>query len=356
MRERRREKLRERLKEKGVDAFLVSHLPNIRYLAGFTGSAGLLLVLPDETHFLTDFRYKEQSKLEVDGDIEIHIVQEPWKKLSDLLKPIKKLGFESESLTYFRYEKLKESATWVELIPIRELILWIRAIKEEEEIHLIKKAQGITDILFKELIEEFRPGLMTERELAGEMEYKMKKIGARSPAFETIVASGPHSALPHARPRDTLIPNNSILLFDFGAVFDGYSSDMTRTVWVGERPPDKFVEIYEIVKEAVERVIYSAKPGMKGFEIDAFARDFIKSRGYGENFGHGLGHGVGLEVHEKPVLSPLGDQVVEENAVFTVEPGIYIPEFGGVRIEELVVMRSTGIEVLTQSPRSLICI
>jgi len=344
------------MKERGLEALFVTHLPNIRYLSGFTGSAGALLVLSGETHFFTDFRYKDQSKEEIDPDITIHITNEPWKELTEILKPIKKLGFESEYLTYQSYRRLKEKANWIEPVPTEGLVLEDRAIKEEQEIELIRKAQNITDSVFKETMDFFEPGKFTEMDIANEMEYRMKKLGANGIAFNTIVASGPHSALPHAKPRRIKIQNDTILLFDFGAKFDGYASDMTRTVWIGRDPDPKFIEIYEIVKEAVERVIQNAKPGMSGIEIDALARDHITSKGFGEYFGHGLGHGVGLEVHEKPVLSPKSKDTVKVNAVFTIEPGIYLPEFGGVRIEELAVMREDGVEILTSSPRHLVLI
>lgn len=353
---KRREKVKEKIKEKNVEAFLVSHLPNIRYLCGFTGSAGILLLLSDETHFFTDFRYQEQSKYEVDPEVNTHITNDPWKDLSEILKPIEKLGFESEYLTYLNLNKLKEKVNWIELVPTEGLVIEQRAIKDESEIELIRHAQSISDSVFKKVLDIFEPGKFTERDIANEMEYQMKKLGAEGTSFATIVASGAHSALPHAQPRMVKVHNETILLLDFGAKFDGYASDMTRTVWIGKNPDPRFIEIYEIVKEAVEKAALSAKPGMSGVEIDALARDHISSKGFGKYFGHSLGHGVGLEVHEKPILSPRSKNIVQKNTVFTIEPGIYLPEFGGVRIEELAVMRQDGAEILTSSPRDLILV
>lgn len=352
--EDRIERFREKLKEKGVEAFLVTHLPNVRYLVGFTGSAGALLVLPDEVHFFTDFRYKVQSSLEIGEGVEIHITNESLQEISRVLRSVKKLGFEAEYMSYLNYKKLDEKTGWLEKVPLEGLVMELRSIKEEKEIELIKNAQKITDSIFSWILENFKPDGVTEAELAAEMEYRMRKMGAKGPAFDTIVATGRHSALPHARPRKVQIGKNDILLLDFGAVYEGYASDMTRTLWIGSNPKKKFKEIYEIVNDAVNEVVGKAKPGMTGVEIDALAREYIKSKGYGEYFGHGLGHGVGLEVHEKPVLSPKFKGKIEKNSVFTIEPGIYLPQFGGVRIEELAVMKENGVEVITESTRDLI--
>ena len=350
----RLQKVRDFLKEKNLDAFLVTHLPNVRYLTGFTGSAGRALILADQAHFITDFRYQEQSKAEVDPAFQIHIVQELWPKLQELLQSGMRVGFESEFTSYDFYQTFQEKVPGVELVPFKDVILLIRARKEPGEVQLIRKAQEITERVFQHVLQILEPGKVTEVELAAEMEYQMRRLGADGPAFPSIVASGPHSALPHAKPRPVVIPHNTMVILDFGAVYQGYASDMTRTLWIGGVPDPKFEEIYRITLEAQNRAIEAAQPGMEAKALDAVARNFIAEKGYGEQFGHGLGHGVGLEIHERPVVGKLSKDKLEVGHLFTVEPGIYLPGFGGVRIEDMVYLGPEGVQNLTTAPKELI--
>ncbi len=347
------EKVRAFMEDNNVDAFVVSRLPNVRYLSGFSGSSGLLLIKKDSAHFFTDFRYKEQSQQEVSRDIEIHIVKKLLEDVAGCLGDAKRVGFESRYVSYASYQELKKHIGDRELVPLPDKLLEFRAVKTEDEIQRIRRAQEITERAFEEVLQLINPD-MTELDLAAELEYRMKRMGAEAPAFPTIVASGVHSALPHAKPRPVKLGANTMVVIDFGAILEGYCSDMTRTIWIGDRPDEKFVEIYNITLEAQKLAEEKACPGMKGSEVDAIARNYIKDRGYGEEFGHGLGHGVGLEVHELPRVAETSEQVLEEGMVFTIEPGIYVPGFGGVRIEDIVVMRKDGVEVITKSNKELI--
>lgn len=352
---RRLEKVRERLEALQIDAFILTYLPHIRYLVGFTGSNGLLLIKKEETYFFTDFRYKEQSKQEIPEFVETIItgdlLQEAVKRISDK----ERVGFDSNHISFANYKRLKEVLKR-EPNPVDDFIYELRMKKERKEIESIRRSQKIVDEVFNEVLTLQSIGSTTEKELAALIEYNMKKKGAEGASFPSIVASGSNSALPHAKPRNVEIGRNTMLLLDYGAFLDGYASDMTRTVWIGKKPAPKFLEIYNVVLDAVRITEDKAKPGMKGKEIDALARDYISKKGYGDYFGHGLGHGVGVEVHEKPGVHPKSEDIVEPGMVFTIEPGIYIPDFGGVRIEDLVVMRDGGVEILTGSPKELLLI
>ncbi len=348
------ESVREKLDSIGVDLYLEVYLPNIRYLTGFSGSNAFLFIGKDLSLFVSDPRYDEQSREEVQ-DADIFIYSRDLFECREKL-PKKKLilGVPEEHISCSLYKRLKENLEEFEVKLVADPVAEFRITKTEEEIETIRKSQEITDRIFEDILKIVEPGKMTELDLAAEIEYRMKKFGAEKPSFDTIVATGPHSALPHAKPRDVVIENETMLLMDFGNYFRGYSSDMTRTVWVGRSPDQEFVKIYEIVKEAQQRAEEEARPGMTGEEIDRIARSVIEDAGYGEYFGHSLGHGVGLEVHEQPRISRTGKDPVKPGTVFTVEPGIYIPGFGGVRIEDLVVMRDDGVEILTKSPKNLI--
>ena len=348
--------LRQRLVDQGCEAFLVSDIKNIRYLTGFTGSSAYLLMLKDRAIFITDSRYELQSKNQVDPGCEIVIHREGIvKELKRLLSGVKTLGFEPENITYSTYSALEENLS-VKLRPVPRVVYEMRKRKSSEEVDQIAAAQTITDAVFNWVLENLEPGKMTEAELALEMEYQMRKMGADGPAFGTIVATGPHSALPHATPRDVIIGTNTVLLMDFGAQ-KAYASDMTRTVWIGpERPPDEFKKIYDIVAKAQSAGEEVLAPGVACKQVDEVARKIIRDAGYGEQFGHSLGHGVGLNVHEMPRLSALSEEVLEGNEVVTVEPGIYLEGKFGVRIEDMLWVKEGGSRLLTNSPKELIII
>ncbi|MGC8894638.1 MAG: M24 family metallopeptidase [candidate division WOR-3 bacterium] len=351
------ERLVESLSKEGVDALLVTNIKNIRYLTGFSGSSAFLLVRQDEAVFFTDSRYDIQSRQELGEKCRIHITREGFpKELPEYLSGLSELHFEPESLTYDLYETFREKLG-IPLKPHKGAVFALRKKKSPREIEAMSKAQAITDAVFGWVLENLSPGHMTEADLALEMDYQMRKRGADAPSFPTIVATGPHSALPHASPRNINIEKNTVLLMDFGAMLDGYCSDMTRTVWIGPaEPPEDFREIYGIVAEAQRRAMDGIRPGMTCRDADALARNVIAGKGYGDFFGHGLGHGVGLDVHEAPHLSHLADCALEGGEVTTVEPGIYLEGRFGVRIEDMVWVRDEGPKVITGSRRELIAV
>ncbi|MCK4353300.1 aminopeptidase P family protein [candidate division WOR-3 bacterium] len=340
-------KLRKEIQE--VDGFLVSNLPNIRYLIGFTGSSGALLVTQNEAIFFTDFRYKEQSQKEVKG-AEIFIIKKslfPDLVEHPVFSSLKKVGFERQ-ISYLNYETLKNNLKGKKLLPLNDKIENLRKIKDADEIKNIKNAARIADSSFKSIKPLIKP-YVTESEIALELDYQMRKRGAQGSSFTTIIASGSNAALPHARSSNKKLKQGETLIIDFGAVYNGYCSDMTRTLILGEN--QKADKIYKIVLKAQETALNFLKPGISLKKLDKVARDVITKAGYGEYFGHSLGHGVGLEVHESPRVSQQSEDYAKPGMVFTIEPGIYIPDFGGVRIEDMVVMSPEGYEIVTHSPK-----
>nr|WP_200793454.1 Xaa-Pro peptidase family protein [Caminicella sporogenes] len=343
---------RKKIIEKGLDAAVVYKPQNRRYLSGFTGTAGYVVITRDRNIFITDFRYVEQASKQCKG-FEI-IKHSNEKSLYDILNnlQIKKLGFEEDFVTFLQYREFEEKLNNIELVPLNGIINDLRKIKTEDEIENIRKAASIADMAFKHICSVLKPGI-TEWEISLELENFMKRQGASGTSFESIVASGKRSALPHGVASQKIIEKGDFVTLDFGCVYNGYCSDMTRTVVIG-KATERQREIYEIVLQAQKAALENIRAGITGFEVDKIARDIITNKGYGEYFGHGLGHGVGLEVHENPRLSPLGKDTLEENMVVTDEPGIYIPDFGGVRIEDLVVVKKDGCELLSKSPKDLI--
>lgn len=346
------EKFRKSIVEMGVDAAIVFKPENRRYLSGFTGSAGYVVITEKKNLFITDFRYVQQSNKQCKGFEIIEHTND--RKIYDILNELglKKLGFEDGFMTVSQYKDFEEKLNDVELIPLKDTLPKIRAIKDEDEINEIRKAAEIADKTFEYICGILKPGI-TEWEVSLEIEAFMKKNGASGTSFESIVASGVRSSLPHGIASHKVIEDGDFVTLDFGCIYNGYCSDMTRTVVIG-KASDKQKEIYNIVLEAQEAALKAIKSGVTGFEADKVARDIIKEKGYGDYFGHGLGHGVGLEVHESPRLSPLGKDTLRENMVVTDEPGIYVPDFGGVRIEDLVVVKEDGCEILSKSPKHLI--
>ncbi len=334
-----------------LDQFVVSNVFNVRYLSGFSGSTAMMLLRRDRSTLVTDFRYKEQAKAEVFRGVEVEIdTREALKAVCEMLGDLKgKTGFEAGTLTYSAYEKLKAAAG--EAVATEGLIEDLREVKDENEIVSLKKAAKIADDVFSDIVKEIRAG-MTEVDIAARIDYLLRLKSSEVPAFKTIVASGEHSSLPHASPTMRVVRQGDLVKMDFGAIWDGYCSDITRTVVAG-RASDKVREIYGIVLEAQKSAIEGIRAGARCSDIDGLARQRIEAEGYGENFGHGLGHGIGLEVHEGPRLSKKSEGTLAAGMVTTVEPGIYIPGWGGVRIEDDVVVREDGCDVLTGASKEL---
>lgn len=347
------QKVRESFDKLGIDGLLITSNYNRRYISNFTGTSGVVLIGLSDAKFITDFRYVEQASKQCVGfEIVKHVgtitdeVAEQAKSMG-----IKKLGFEQDHVTFSSF-KTFEKAVEGELVPVSGLIEKIRLIKTDAEIKILKEAADIADAAYKHILDFIRPGL-TELEVSNELEFFMRKAGATSSSFDTIVASGYRSALPHGVASEKIIEKGDFITLDYGAYYKGYVSDITRTLAVGE-PDPKLKEIYQIVYEAQHLGMDGIKPGMTGKEADALTRDYISEKGYGEYFGHSTGHGIGLEVHEGPALSFKSDTVLVPGMVVTVEPGIYIPGLGGVRIEDDTIITEKGNETLTHSTKELI--
>lgn len=348
----RLEKLRINLRERDLEGVLITNRENRRYLSGFTGSAGALVIGLAEAFLVTDFRYWEQAASESKG-FEIY-KQGPqlWAGIGELLQKLKweRIGFEAGTLTYEEYQKLDEViAPSVSLTPVTGLVEELRRVKEDGEVELIAQAAAITDTAWEKTIARIGPGVK-ERDLALEFDYQLRLSGAEGSAFPTIVAFGARAALPHAAPGGKEISNGDFVLIDGGALYQGYNADLTRTVVFGKAGPEQR-RIYELVLKAQLEALEHMRAGMTGKEIDGKAREVISQARYGDNFGHGLGHSVGLNIHENPRLSPHESGTIPKGAVVTVEPGIYLPDWGGVRIEDLVVVEENGIRNLTGAPK-----
>ncbi|CAG7612634.1 Aminopeptidase YpdF [Paenibacillus solanacearum] len=354
MQQQRIRRLRETLQEKGLEAVLITNATNRLYMTGFTGSAGYVLITGDRAVLLTDFRYMTQAPQQAAGYEVIEHAPSPMDTVKALLTKagVARLGFEQNDLTYGAYRDYAEKLAGIELVPTDGLVETLRMIKDESELAVMQEAADLADRTYTYVLGVIQSG-MKELDVALELETFMRKNGATSTSFETIVASGERSALPHGKASDRVIGTNEFVKLDYGAYYKGYCSDITRTVVLG-KPTDKHREIYDIVLEAQLAALEQIRPGMTGKEADAVARDIITRYGYGDHFGHGLGHGLGMEVHEAPRLSRLGDIVLKPGMTVTVEPGIYLPGFGGVRIEDDIVITETGNRRLTQSSKDLI--
>lgn len=352
--EARVKSIRKALAETETEALFVSNQYNIRYLSGFTGDSGWLLVTNNNVYLITDFRFMSQAKDEAPG-VEAVIYQG---KMVDTLKNIlfqeniNRLGFEADHITYVQYQNLSEAFPEVKLVALRSVVEKIRVIKDPGEIEIIKKSAEIADEAFNHVLNFIKLGIK-EFQLAAEIEYYLRRAGAEKSSFDTIVGSGFRGALPHGTASNRRIQMGDLVVIDFGAVYNGYCSDMTRTIAVGEILQDQ-KDVYEIVLEAQEAAIASVRAGVKCSEVDAVARKIIEKNGYGKNYGHGLGHGVGMEVHESPALNPRNHDELIEGMVITIEPGIYLDGLGGVRIEDMILVTSSGCEVLTKSGKDLL--
>ncbi|SET61514.1 Xaa-Pro aminopeptidase [Salinibacillus kushneri] len=347
------DKFRSALANQGLDGLLITSEKNRRYMTGFTGTAGVALITEQAALFVTDFRYTEQAKEQAKGfDIIEHktpIHKEVAKQVKRL--GIKTLGFEKDHMTYSTYETYKNELS-VDLIPSSGLIEKLRLIKTNDEMKLIKQACEIADAAFEHILGYISPGVK-EIDVSNELEFFMRKQGAESSSFDIIVASGYRSALPHGVASEKTIEKGELVTLDFGAYYKGYCSDITRTVAVGQIN-DQLKEIYDTVLQAQLKGVDGIKPGITGIEADALTRDYIKEKGYGEYFGHSTGHGIGLDVHEGPGLSFRSEQILEPGMVVTVEPGIYVSDVGGCRIEDDIVVTEKGNERLTFAKKELI--
>jgi Xaa-Pro aminopeptidase len=347
-------RLRSSMREHGLDALLVTSLPNVRYLTRFTGSSGLCLVSRRNAWFVTDGRYSAQSEHEVVGWRRIVSDSTLFDALDTrgLVAGLRNVGVEGDHLSYSLVLQLRRRFKRVRFLPTRDLVEDLALTKESGEIAEIRRAIRITERVYGEILRLIRPGV-SERDIAAEISFRQKRYGADRDAFEPIVASGPRSALPHARPTGRKMRRGDLVVLDFGSVVRGYGSDLTRTVCVGDAPA-KARRMHAVVLEAQRRAIAVARPGIAVRELDGVARSSIVSAGY--RFPHALGHGLGLRAHERPWISRLGRDVLREGNVVTIEPGVYVPGYGGVRIEDDVLITGSGCRVLTHVPRELITV
>jgi len=351
---RRLQNLREKLKVKNMEAALVTKRENYMYMSGFSGTSAIVYISMERSVLLTDFRYAEQAAIQAPDFEIIQYSDSYFDDLNQLIKNdgIRRLSFEDNHMTYFEYREYADKLKVNELVPMGRMIEELRSIKDEEEIQRIKDAADVADRTFSHILPFIKPGV-AEIELASEMEYHMRRLGADGPSFDTIVASGKRASMPHGIASEKKIEAGDVITLDFGAHYHGYCSDITRTVFLG-KPDEELLKIYDIVLKANMLGLETVRSGITGQQTDAVVRSFIAQAGYDGRFGHGLGHGVGLEVHEEPRLSTRGDQVLQDGMVVTVEPGIYIPGLGGVRIEDMVVVKGEGSDVITCSNKELI--
>lgn len=347
------EKLRKKMQEENLDSFLITSPYNLRYLTNFTGTTGLAVITLEKAFFITDFRYTEQAAAQGQGFEIIKNVGPIFEEVADLVQKegLRELGFEETTVSFLEYSVLEEIID-AQLIPISGMIEELREIKDEEEIAIIEKACSIADLAYDHILKMIQPG-MTEIEVANQLDFYMRSLGASGVSFETIVASGLRSAMPHGVASKKIIEQGDLITIDFGCYYEGYVSDMTRTFAIGD-PGEQLKEIYQIVLEAQLAVLEVAKPGVTGKQLDAVARDYITKHGYGEAFGHSTGHGIGLEIHEGPNVSVRAEKQFVPGNIITDEPGIYLPGIGGVRIEDDLLITSDGNRVLTHSPKELI--
>ncbi|MBO0962554.1 aminopeptidase P family protein [Neobacillus sp. MM2021_6] len=347
------DKLRSNFSQYGIDGILITSPFNRRYISNFTGTAGVVFITADKAQFITDFRYIEQASKQCQGFEIVKFSGSIPEEIARLAKElgIKKLGFEEAHVTYSLF-KVYEKEVEAELVPISDVIEKLRLIKTDAEIKILKVAADIADAAFKHILDFIRPG-KTELEVSNELEFFMRRAGATSSSFDTIVASGHRSALPHGVASDKVIEAGDFVTMDYGAYYNGYVSDITRTVAVGE-PNPKLKEIYDIVLEAQLLGMAGFKPGLTGREADALTRNYITEKGFGDYFGHSTGHGIGLEIHEGPGLSMKSEVTLAPGMVVTCEPGIYIPGLGGVRIEDDTLITQNGNEAFTHSTKELI--
>lgn len=338
-----------------IDALVVTKLINIRYLCGFTGSNGVLVVHPGSVTLLTDGRYQDQAAAQLDragvpAGLRIESVDLDG-ALAELLDGAARVGLEAASVTWAAQRRYAERCPAAELVPTLNLVERLRVVKDAGELARMEIAAAIADQALHDTIGLLHDG-PTERAFANALDEAMRRLGAEGPSFETIVASGPNGALPHARPGDRVIGRGDLVVLDFGATFDGYRSDTTRTVCIGPASPQQR-RLFEVVRDAQAAGRDAVRAGVATKHIDAVARQVITDAGWGERFSHGTGHGIGLEIHETPFLSRTTPGELEVGSVVTVEPGVYLSELGGVRVEDTVVVDEGGCRSLTRFPKDL---
>ena len=352
----RLEHLRQALTERGLDGGLVRSGAGLRYFFGYTGSNGLAVVLADRAVFLTDRRYETQAASEVRGAEIITRYRNLFEGLeaAGVLSEGLRLGFEADVLTYSQARWLFDRFPGVQWEPLEAFVPALTEVKTREEIATLESAAQICCQVFEELKTRLHAG-QTEKQVAAMLQYELAVAGCEGQAFEPIVASGPRSALPHAQPTHRALREGDLLVLDFGCRIDGYTADFTRTLCVG-KPSARQREVYETVRQANELAIREARPGMTGGDLDALVRTFLREKGFDEEFSHGLGHGLGLDVHSLPRVTKNSQDVLKVGQVFTIEPGVYLPEWGGVRIEDDVVLEEQGARLLTPASKELFCV
>ena len=353
-REARQARLRERLRVEGLTGLLVTHLANIRYLTGFSGSSGALLVLPGETVLVTDFRYETQAPDEVGHHARVEVVRaDLWERVAKVAGRSRGegWGFESESTSVATARKLADKGL-AALRPVEGLVEGLRVQKDEVEVEAIRAAAQLAGEAFAAAVPAIRPGV-SEAEIAAVLEAQLRRGGSEWHPFPTIVASGQRSALPHAQTTRREIRPDEVVLIDFGAQLDGYCADLTRVVVAGAAD-DRVRMVFELVRDAQTQALEGLRAGLIGKQGDALARSLIEQRGFGEAFGHSLGHGLGLEVHEAPRVSRTNDKPLPEDSVVTIEPGVYLPGWGGVRLEDDVCLTADGVQQLSTRQTELI--
>jgi Xaa-Pro aminopeptidase len=357
----RQQRLREHLSTTRFDSLLISHLPNIRYLCGFTGSAGLLLVEQSSSVFFSDVRYDTQAHEEVKSAKIVIARKSPLAALGEFLEKRRKrshrqtIGIESEHFTLADKKRLTQfRLSGVHLKDAPPMVERFRMIKDESEIDLIRSAVRLGAKIYDRALEVLRPGTK-EVEVAAEMELAARRNGAQAMSFETIIASGPRSALPHGRASAAPIARSAFVVCDFGVILSSYCSDETRTVWVGT-PSDDARQAYEAVREAQQAAIDAVRPGATTGEVDAAARQTLRKGGFGKYFTHSTGHGVGLEIHESPRVADGQKEILQPGMVITIEPGVYFPGKWGIRIEDMVVVNAGGCEVLTPTSKAFLAV
>ena len=349
-------RLRARLPEAGADALLVTRLPNVRYLSGFTGSAGILLIAPDELVFVTDGRYDTQAHEQLGASgagarIEIASAAEQTALLARIVAHCPRLGLEAHGVTWAQQRAWAEAFVGASLVPTEDLVEDLRRVKEPAEVERIRAACAIADDALASTLPLLH-GRPSEREFALALEIEMRERGASGTSFDTICASGPNAALPHARPTGRSVERGELVVIDFGCIVDGYCSDMTRTVSVGDPGPDAR-RMWEVVRRSQQAGRDAVTAGVTCAEVDRASREVIEAAGWGAAFSHGTGHGVGLEIHEAPRVAKAAGGTLEPGVVVTVEPGVYLPGIGGVRLEDTVVVTDSGADALTSFPKHL---
>ena len=341
--------LRDKISESDIDTLFISNKDNIRYYSGFTGTFAFLLISKEKSIIITDSRYTLRAE-EESPDYEIYQLKsgDNWIENSTNITKTKIIGYEGDHVSVNLLNQLKKRAEKInEWKDFSEKITLGRIIKSEEEVRILQETINISDSAFNTVSKKINIG-MTEKDVAWEMEKEMRELGAESPSFDTIVASGINGSKPHHSPTDKLINNNEAITIDMGAKYKGYCSDLTRTIFIGG-PDEKFKKIYTTVLRAQLISMETAQPEMTGEEIDKIARDIIAAEGYGEYFGHSLGHGVGIEIHENPGVGPNSKNSIKPGMVYTIEPGIYIENWGGIRIEDMVIMTESGNNLISHA-------